>query len=427
MNRWMLLLLLFAACKKSDNTPPQVDLEIPSTSLTSFNYGESIFIRFSASDDQELAKYAVQLVDNNRKIVAGSNFKALSGTQKTISTSLELTDRHLPSNDYSLEIVVEDQSGNRGLAYSTVRYYELPLAREALLIARDLGNSTIIDSLSAGSWVQAASLDVNASIAFGADYHQLLILGGDLDAVCRFYSLPEFLGTGGFSGQNPLADQFISDIVFDQNRKSYFVSFADGWIREFSSNGGLKSAFQTSFGFLPQKLFVTEGYIICEEAAIGSQTRIVSKYNVASGVLMGSSSIPFDVVAFLETANTMYAFGNQGNESQTAILNADMSNQPADLLIEAGTLYDVEPVSNGWVAFAHQNGIVFQKPGEALFFPASANGFAAIDLDFDPANNVCFALNSSNQLASLSPFGGSILNQVETGNQSKQVIVLMNK
>jgi hypothetical protein len=73
MTRWMYLaLLLVLSCKKPDTTPPDVNLEIPSSSLTAYNYGESIFIRFSASDETELAKYVVQLVDINRRIVVGS-------------------------------------------------------------------------------------------------------------------------------------------------------------------------------------------------------------------------------------------------------------------------------------------------------------------------------------------------------------------
>ena len=124
MSRWMYLLILLAlSCKKYDTTPPDVNLEIPSSSLITYNYGESIFIRFSASDETELSKYVVQLVDINRRIVAGSGFIDLEGKEKTVTTSLDLVDRHLPSNDYSLEILVEDRDGNRGVAFTTVRYY----------------------------------------------------------------------------------------------------------------------------------------------------------------------------------------------------------------------------------------------------------------------------------------------------------------
>jgi hypothetical protein len=427
MTRWMYLgLLLVLSCKKPDTTPPDVNLEIPSSSLTAYNYGESIFIRFSASDETELSKYVVQLVDINRRILAGSGFIDLEGKEKTVTTSLDLVDRHLPSDDYSLEILVEDRNGNRGIAFTTVRYYELPLAREALFVVRQSSNTTVIDSLSTTGWMMAAALDVDAAVAFGGSYHQHLVVGGNSVPACFFYQVPELLGIGGFSGQNPLGGQFVSDIVFDFNRKSYFVSFFDGWIREFSGSGGIKNAFQVTPGFEPQKLHVSNGELICELVSPNGQSRVLSKYNISSGTLLDASAISFDVISFVETSNNLYAIGNSGSESKVAAVFENMTSQIQDLLVESTQIRDVAELSNGWVALAHSNGVVLQKLGEAVFFPGSTNSFSAIDLDFDTTTNTCFALSASNQLVSISPTG-NIVNTIETGPDAQRVVVLLNK
>jgi hypothetical protein len=421
-----LLILLALSCKKSDTTPPDVNLEIPSSSLITYNYGESIFIRFSASDETELSKYVVQLVDINRRIVAGSGFIDIDGKEKTVTTSLDLVDRHLPSNDYSLEILVEDRDGNRGVAFTTVRYYELPLAREALFVVRQSSNTIVIDSLSAIGWSMAATLDVDAAVAFGGSYHQHLVVGGNIVPACFFYQVPEFLGIGGFSGQNPLGGQFVSDIVFDVDRKSYFVSFFDGWIREFSGSGGIKNAFQVTPGFEPHKLFVAEGELICELVSPNGQSRVLSKYNISSGTLIEASAILFDVVSFIQTSNNLYAIGNSGLESIVATVFDNMTSQIQDLLVESTPIRDVTELSNGWIALAHANGVVLQKIGDAAFFPGSTNGFSAIDLDYDRSTNTCFALSASNELVRISPTG-NIVSTIETGPDAKQVIVLLNK
>lgn len=421
-----LILLLVLSCKKSDTLPPDVDLEIPSTPLSTYNYGESIFIRFSANDETQLSKYAVQLVDANRKIVAGTGFVDIDGKEKTISTSLELLDRHLPSDDYSLEIIVEDQDGNRGLAFTTVRYYELPLQREALFVIRHTSSTALIDSLSVTGWALAAALDVDASVTFGGSYHQHLVVGGNASPVCYFLRVPEFLGTGGFTGLNPLGGQYIADIVFDKDRKSYFVSFFDGWIREFSGSGGLKNAFQVSQGFLPHQLFTENGELICELSDLSGQNRLIAKYNIASGTLSDASSVDFNVVEFIKSSGTLYAFGNLANESKVVVVNDDMTYQVQDILVESTEIRDVVMLSDNWIALAHSNGVVLQKIGESAFFPASTNGFSAIDLEYDVTTNTCFALNANNQLTSISP-SGNILNTIETGPNATQVVVLLNK
>ncbi|MBI1267056.1 MAG: hypothetical protein GC193_06445 [Cryomorphaceae bacterium] len=427
MTRWMYLaLLLVLSCKKSDTTPPDVNLEIPSSALTAYNYGESIFIRFSANDETELSKYVVQLVDATRRIVASSGFNDLDGKEKSVTTSFNLVDRHLPSDDYSLEIIVEDRDGNRGIAFTTVRYYELPLQREALFIVSQTSNTTTIDSLSATGWMMAAALDVDAAVAFGGSYHQHVVVGGNSLPACFFYQVPEFLGVGGFSAQNPLSGQFVSDIVFDFERKSYIVSFFDGWIREFTGSGNIKNAFQVSPGFGPQKLHVADGELVCELVSPNGQSRVLSKYNINSGALLESSAISFDVVSFVQTSSNIYAIGNSGAESKVAVVFENMTNQIQDLLVESTQIFDIAELSNGWVALAHSNGVVLQKLGEAAFFPGSANNFSAIDLEYDTTTNTCFALSANSQLVSISPTG-NIVSTIETGPNAQQVIVLLNK
>ncbi|MFM1931540.1 MAG: hypothetical protein RL226_843, partial [Bacteroidota bacterium] len=400
MHRFTYLLLILLACKKTDNLPPSVQITSPSTPNANFEYNQPIPIQFSVSDNNELRSYSIIIYDQNRNIVLNNATAAISGKSQNINTSIDLNDKYMASGTYSLEIIAEDEAGNVGFDYLPFNYFELPLQRKALLISRNT-NGTQLDSLANGVVYPALSAASPHAMIFAGSRFGEIIVGGNTNPYLDFWSFPELEPLNLFFAQNPLNDQYVQHIVFHPTRKTYLVAVSDGRVLEFQKEGNLLASRNIEVGYFPEKVFPHDKDMICVLRNTNLGNRILARYNLPSGSLAASASLNFEVIELIQNGTDTYIVGNQNGSGVIKFLseNLQTSNYPFFNPIEE--FHYALSLTNGWLAMASTSGITQHRLGTSIFLSGSLNGVNAIDMSFDPANALLFALSADGRVHSV--------------------------
>lgn len=426
MHRFTYLLLILLACKKTDNIPPSVQITSPSTPNANFEYNQPIPIQFSVSDNNELRSYSIIIYDQNRNIVLNNATAAISGKSQNIITSIDLDDKYMASGTYSLEIIAEDEAGNVGFDYLPFNYFELPLQRKALLISRNT-SGTQLDSLANGVVFSALSSASPHAMIFAGSRFGEIIVGGNLNPYLDFLSYPELELLNLFSAQNPLNDQYVQHIVFHPQRKTYLVAVSDGRVLEFQKEGNLLASRNVEAGYFPEKVFSHDKDMICVLRNTNSGNRILAKYNLPSGSLAASAALNFEVIELIENGTDTYIVGNQNGSGVIKFLSENLQTSNYPFFDPPEELQHALSLTNGWLAMASTSGISQHRLGTSIVLSGSLNGVNAIDMSFDPANALLFALSADGRVHSVNQNSNTLISSVDVHPDSFQIEVLMNK
>ncbi len=434
MKYWFLLLFLalqWSSCKKDkDESPPDIVIDFPSGGLPTFNYLDPIFIQFTAEDDTAIGEWIITLKDEQ------GTTRYNSGTRPVSSEPLELTesvglffeDIHWPGGDYLITVEVRDASGNRNAAFKTIRYYEPPLERKAILVTSSNGGMSTLDSLSSsGTFLPANTYNSDASIAFAGSWHQEVVLGGgDAPKIC-FSPFENFGQTYCYEGQNPLSANYTQDIQFDPQSLTYLVSCFDGAIREFQLTGNLIRTIPLGETFVAEELVISSNRIVAEVRNEAQNISILYSLDRNSGALIESVVCPGNVISLADFGDDILVAGTENGlpyvfyvdpiTLSVTDLNWYVSDMPLKKMIR---------LTEGRYALAHSNGVYMHIFETNQFIDGAANGINAIDMAFDPANNQLFVLDSST-LYRLNPANMTISDSWPAPAGALDVEVLMNK
>ena len=434
MGRFSLLtLVLFfflSACRQDDRIPPQVIILQPSGTIPTYDFGGSIGVTFTASDEGGIERWSVRLTDEQGVRRYSTPYQSIaSGTPSfEMNHTIDLSDVHWPSGDYTLAVFAVDEEGNEGAAFKTVRYNEAPLRRERMVIVREIStNSFALDTLDVNGVLHPAQVimgDVNAVL--GNSYFGEVLIGGNLSPELWFCDRSDLSVQGGFSAQNPLNGAFVRDIVYHAASRRYFVSFFDGFIREFSEQGQLKSSFAVPSGFRPENLAVEGNFVVAALRQIGGNGYLIASFFRNSGILAASNAFPATIAAFLPHNDQLIALANGGGSSSAYLVNlATMTYNAVPWLISDTPVASALPLDNGFSAVAHADGVWLHRFGTGVFQPGSANGVSASQIDYDPVAQHIFAV-SGNTLYRISRSTGQVLGSLDVSGLV-DIAVVMNK
>ncbi len=426
----LVLFCFFSACRQDDRIPPQVILLQPTGTIPTYDFGGSIGLSFTASDEGNIERWAVRLTDEQGVRRYSTPYQSIaSGTASfEMNHTIDLSDVHWPSGDYTLAVFAVDEAGNEGAAFKTVRYNEAPLRRERTVIVREISsNSFALDTLDANGVLHTAQTlmgDVNAVL--GNSYFGEIIVGGNVSPELWFFDRSDLSLQGGFSGQNPLNGAFVRDIVYHDESRRYFASFFDGFIREFGERGQLKSSFAVPSGFRPENLTVQGNYVVAALRQIGGNGYLIASFHRNSGILAASNAFPATIAAFLPYNDQLIALANAGGSSSAYLLNlASMTYNAVPWLISDTPVASALPLDNGFSAVAHADGVWLHRFGTGVFQPGSANGVSATQLDYDPVAQHIFAV-SGNTLYRISRSSGQVVGTLDVSGLA-DVAIVMNK
>jgi len=421
---------VFGCKKDEDKSPPAIQIIYPSGGLPTYAYTSSLFIEFTAKDNEAIGEWIVTLKDEQ------GTTRYTSGTREVNSQPLEITkdvglffeDVRWPGGDYLISIEVRDASGNRNAAFKTIRYYEPPLARNALLVLSSNGGTSTLDSLSSNGVFSAINTYASdASIAFANSWHQEFILGGNNSPQICFSPFESLIETNCYVGFNPLSGNYTQDIAFDPNSLTYLTACFDGAIREFQRSGNLIRTIPISGNFVPEELFISSNRIVAEVRNEAQDLSVLYSLDRNSGALIQSLVCPGNVISLEKfgsnvlvagTANGLpYVFYVDPESLSVTDLNWYVSDLPLKKMIR---------LTEGRFALAHADGVYMHIFATNQFVDGAANGINAIDLAFDPANNALFVLDEST-LYQLNPASMSIVDSWPAPTGAIDIEVLLNK
>ena len=434
MTRFLRLIVffvfLFSACRQDDGIPPQVVLLQPTGTIPTYAFGGSIGLTFTASDEGGIERWAVRLTDEQGVRRYSTPYQSIaSGTQSfEMNHTIDLSDVHWPSGDYTLAVFAVDEAGNEGAAFKTVRYNEAPLRRERTVVIRTISpTSFALDTLDENGVLHPAQVisgDVNAVL--GNSYHGELLLGGNLSPELWFCTRSDLSVQGGYTGQNPLNGTFVRDIAYHEATRRYFVSFFDGFIREFGAGGQLKSSFAVPAGFRPETLAVNGNFVVAALRQIGGNGYLVASFHRTSGILAASNAFSGTIAAFVPYNDQLIALANGNGTSTAYLLNlATATYNTVPWLISDTPVAGAVVLDNGFTAVAHADGVWMHRFGTGIFVAGSANGVAATSLSYDPVAQHIFAV-SGNTLFRISASSGQVIGSLPVNGLS-DVAILMNK
>ncbi len=432
---WGLLTLVafyFSACRPDeDDLPPKVVITQPTGTLPTYSFEGALGLTFTASDEGGISRWTVRLNDGDGvRRFSTDYFSVAEGTPEiTRNFTIDLDHVHWPSGDYSLAVFAVDQAGNEGVAFKEIRYFEAPLKREKLVVLRSTGGNTLaVDTLTSSNTLASAGvINSDYSSSFAGSYHGELLVGGGNASSLRFFERESLQETSSFSQPNPLGGDFFRDIVFSKETRSYFVSCFDGLIREFGKNGLLKSSFEVAAGFRPEHIAVSGNKVICTLRSIGGNNYLLASYFRNSGTLAASAPLPAEVAAILNFEDNLIVLGNKSDGTSAAYLvnMITFGVNEVPWLISSTPVRAAIPVSNGFYAVAHDDGVWGHRFGTGQFFSGTGNGVSATHLSYDEAANHIFAVDG-NSLHRISGNNFSLMSTVAAPG-AVAVEALMNK
>lgn len=394
------LIIFCVSCKKpQDESPPSVQIDIPSGNIPTFDFEDIIFIQFSASDNEAIGSWIVTVKDEQGITRYSSGTRQVSNEPKELTGDVGFLfdDVHWPGGDYLITVQVFDLNDNRNAAFKTIRYFEPPLSLESILTFSNSGLTCNVDELqNDGTFLPVNTYSTNGSIGLAGSWHQEIVLGGkDLSETC-FTSFENTAESSCFNGPNPLGDVYTRDIYFDLATLSYLVASSDGTIRDFLVSGNLTRTFTMGEGFIPEELIASSGRIVAELRNEAQNLSTLASIDRFSGALIENVVVQGDVVSLANYGEFVLVAGMNNDEPfvyyvdpvslAVTDLNWFVSDQPLRKVIE---------LSPGRYALAHSNGVYLHIFDTNQFQDGSVNGIDAIDIAFDAANNRLYALDNT--------------------------------
>lgn len=429
--QFICLVLFLSACRQDEDViPPQVVLTQPTGTIPTYDFGEALGLSFTANDEGGIERWSVRLTDQQGVRRFSTPYQSVAEGTLTLNMNytIDLGDVHWPTGDYTLGIFVVDQAGNEGAAFKTIRYNEAPLRRERIVVIRTIGNNSFaLDSLAGdGTLYPAQAINGDFNTVLAGSYHGEVVIGGALSPELSFFDRNDLSIQGSYTSQNPLNGVFVRNIVYHAESRNYFVSFFDGFIREFGAQGQLKSSFAVPDGFRPEALAVQGNYVVAALRQIGGNGYLIASFHRNSGILAASNAFPPTIAAFLPYNDQLLVLANVNGSSQAYLLDlASMNYNAVPWLISDTPVAAAWPLDNGFSAVAHADGVWMYRFGTGTFVPGSENGVQASQIDYDPVAQHIFAV-SNNTLHRISRTSGQLISSLPI-NGLARVAIVMNK
>ncbi|MCB0812973.1 MAG: hypothetical protein KDB87_07390, partial [Flavobacteriales bacterium] len=233
----VLMAVLLGGCRKEEaNDPPQVTILQPFDN-TSIQVPDTLAVRATLLDAQELAGVTIQLLNDNGIPVVPSVSLAISGTSFDLQRAFPVIDEGLASGPYTLAVRATD-GNEQGSDFRTINVSAAPLRLRAVFAVHAAQGGAVpvtrIDSV-----FQAAPFGTfpgDLSQAVLASGPRLLYLAGAQNAPLRAIDLQNGNERWSAPNQNTLGTAFFTALHQGDDGRIYHAT-NEGLIRGASSSG----------------------------------------------------------------------------------------------------------------------------------------------------------------------------------------------
>jgi hypothetical protein len=401
-----LSLLLLQSCKKheDDGQSPVIRIETPVTGDT-FYFLNTISIRATIQDDRQIE--SVKLEVTNSQNVRFLETKEFFPADNTFNLNYTIThnDLYLTSGTYYIKISAKDGS-TESIVFREIQLIEAPRFLERLFVVRDIGGSTVIDTLHNNSLMSC--LNFPQTFLFGGidSRSQQLVISGNSPSSLLSYSYPDF---ETINASFPPNNELITSFYHDKEHHCFLWGTQQGNIWRTSVVG---TQLFTTVGVSPVlNIGAHSNYIIASSQ--GSSNNFIYVIRNDNGII--ESALPFSwelkgIIDLSADNSRVLLVGNENSAAHFTWLNLTTAS-----FNEVFNFYESSPVQsvcsgseNDFYA-VHENGLAHYSNSMDNY---TINADLIPDkLIYDDLENILFAVNQ-NELKVLDEQGLSTLQTI---------------
>lgn len=288
-----ILLSIFSCKEETDENPPIINLTSP-TENTQYFVLESIPIRATITDDENIKSVQVSLIqEQSGKKVLGSLFYTPNTSNYRLEATFKLSDSLLASGSYYFRIEALDEN-NTAVVFQYIRVIGIPKKKIELIAFCGLNSSTTV-------YADKNDFNFQQKTVFNAPYfsstinnydQQLWFLPADNSSMLAFHLNENAIqfNQSVMSGFNSAFTDLVS------YNRSVLVSTKEGEILGYSENYAKNYNYQTLGDRTINKLAANKNYVIADEADLNGDNRMANILFESTGAVKSRISINYSCV-----------------------------------------------------------------------------------------------------------------------------------
>lgn len=398
--KYLVLVLSFAFCciscrKEEDTQAPAVTITSPAQG-TQYDVLDVLTVTVQVSDNAELSRVDLQLLNNDMAPVLPVSSHSATGTEQTLNIVYALDDVRMESGTYYFEATAYDVAGNTERTFVQVYVTAIPLRlKNVVAVYTSPGNVNVmlIDSawnlsslgvytgdfsdLAVSSWWQQAGYTGKLSGPFRSI---------TLDGVYPGWTANAFPTTGDYWGN------------CESIGREWFLNFrSDGVIRAKTWSGQNTVQYNANAGYFFNAFTVSGSYFFADQVDATGTNRVLSVFDKATGggaVQQTSLSI-LPMKMFPRDNNSIFIAGNTGAQAKLLIYDFSMNGTWEPIALPAGRLLSAAQVDANTLLLAMDNGNVYKftynPVGTVVWASVSAQ-----EIRYDAADNTVITAEGLN-------------------------------
>ena len=407
---FLLFIFFLVACKKNkkDTQPPVIVFYSP-TSGQAFKMFDTLAVNVNVSDNEHLSFVNVVLTDLNHSPVQNILNIPVTSSDFTFSVSYYLTQYHLPSGNYYLQITASD-GYNTTASYQSIYITESPTLWKGYCAVLKTNSQTILkyDSALQSHTLLNLTSPYNG-MKFGGYNHVLYVNGSNTEPF-QAYDMQYNYQVYNYSATPN--EQNYTCLNTDGNKP--FIGFTDGEIISLTNNGTYSTSYRLNdINFYPY--YVTSSSLYGLAAFKSKSTTASDKmvvFNGAtgyflSGLPLGSPNCPIAKILaiFEKSADSLYVAGNDASGQAQLYYYTPSSfgfSNAMPATASLGKMISVAQVNAQQVLIATTSGVYFF--GSATSNAIQVLSILAQKLVYQPKLNRLTLSNSTSTSGSISAY-----------------------
>ena len=422
----LFFLLLMMSCKKEkDEEYPSITITSPSAQ-SSYDVFESVNIKATITDNRNIEKITVRIVDNNGLSAAAPKTLTPGGTSYNLDINLLLNDIYTPTGQYLVKVTVSDGT-NEKTVFLEIHINEVPKQLKKIIIVRTPAAGIIeLDSLDGNNFTNFYTTASDYLASDISSYLQTIYLcgkfTGDMKAIDANNFYLNYSVPVGNNGSLP----YFNNMHYSDISKLNFVSFGLGYLNGYNKNGTIAQNFNFTAPFIPGKMLETQQHIFCEQINTTGGNHKLSMHYKTSGTVEQSASTNIRWNNILEKdINTLVLAGNVALQGEIRIYNLSSNSFFEPVNIPSGTIYDMVQADANTYLIAHASGILkYTYSNSSLVNLTTGN--KAQKLTWHAPGNLLFSAEG-NILKTWDINSGFSLSNYTTSDSIKNILLHYNK
>lgn len=340
-----LCLILLNGCKKDlDELSPRIKFVAPYAGST-YSVLEYVDVHVTITDETSIDWVHIDIVKANNVQIASAQQLTYSGSlSETIEVGILLEDIHIESGTYYIRVRAHDGT-NEHVSFREIQVYAVPLEVLGVYVFSPISSSNLeIDLVQENSTINVANWDSDFLFGTANSYHRELAFSGDeLDGTTYFDGGNFELLHSNLSFNNT-SSSYYHDFFFNPDDLRYYSITRDGQIEIYRPGGTLQQTILTQSNQRPYNLAVTSNRLLVEERSWNGDQQNINQYYKASGALESSISLPFALVAVLETNDAFQLFGYDDGQFKTMSYSGSSFSVGTEIDLDVASLGSIVDV-----------------------------------------------------------------------------------